>query len=98
MFIQIDPTTILNAQAPIAYLEEVHTQENPEVKLTRITFFAEIEPLIVTTDKITVAEMIERELNSFPVFPASTDTPLQPDQLPFDGEDTVDYLNRVTQR
>lgn len=102
MYVQIDAHTTLNTDVPIAYLEDVvDEQQNP---LTRIVFAAEVPDLVTPMDRHTLSELISQPAWQFAderqmgMFPAPTDTPLTQDQLPLDGEDTADYLNRVTRR
>jgi len=93
MFIEIDEQTSLNADVPVLYLEDVIAEtENGDLPVTKIVFALEgAEPLYSTVERRHLAELLGMERYAMP-----RPLGLDPDNLPRDGEDHVDYLNRVT--
>lgn len=93
MFIEIDETTSLNVAVPILYLEDVVAEtDDGDIPVTKIVFAIDgLEPLYSTVERQHLAQLLGMERYTMP-----RPLGLDPDNLPHDGEDHVDYLNRIT--
>lgn len=96
MFIEIDESTSLNADVPVLYLEDVIAETNDgDIPVTKIVFAVpDTEPLYSTVPRHHLAELLGIERFSMPE--PVLDVRLSDPPPPHDGEDSVDYLNRIT--
>jgi hypothetical protein len=88
VLIAIDDFTTLNTDVPILLLDDVSDEEGKE--LTRIVFaIADLDPVITSTPRGELVELLVKAEQEQIINPPGM-------VFPNPGEDTVDYLNRIT--